>query len=62
MLATMETIDAKACPQDSPELLLAGLLQYLSQNSLLSHWYRIWDRPDDYPASEVRRLTNEDEL
>ena len=58
----METIDAKACPQDSPELLLAGLLQYLSQNSLLSHWYRIWDRPDDYPASEVRRLTNEDEL
>mmetsp|Transcript_24585 Transcript_24585/g.38594 ORF Transcript_24585/g.38594 Transcript_24585/m.38594 type:complete len:992 (+) Transcript_24585:233-3208(+) len=58
----METIDAKACPQDSPELLLAGLLQYLSQNSLLSHWYRIWDRSDDYPASEVRRLTNEDEL
>ena len=58
----METIDDIACPQDSPEVLLAGLLTYICQNSLVSYWYRIWDRPEDNPAPEVRRLMDEDKL
>ena len=34
----------------------------MQENSFLSHWYRIWDRADDDPKPEVRRLTHEDKL
>lgn len=50
------------CQQDAPELSLALLLSFISKNSMVSHWYRMWDRDEDSPNPEVRRLMSEDEL
>ncbi len=53
------TID---CPEVSYDMMLAGILLFIQKNSFLSHWYRIWDRAEDDPKPEVRRLTHEDKL
>jgi hypothetical protein len=61
-LQAMETFLATDCPQDSPDLLFAGVLSFICERSLLSHWYRIWDSDGDSPTPEVRRLMETEKL
>ena len=58
----METINVKDCPREKPELLLAGMLLYICKYSMISHWYRIWDRDEDNPPPEVRQIMDADKL
>jgi len=56
----METYISTDCPENSCETLLAGLLSFIHESSFLSHWYRLWNRADDNPTQEVRRLSKEE--
>ena len=56
----METYITTDFPENSCETLLAGLLSFIHEGSFLSHWYRLWDRADDNPTREVRRLSKEE--